>query len=81
MNGININEIGVVALSQSEEYDIAGGWDWYDFGSDVLGGAAIGGLTAAATGGAFWPAVGLGALCGATWYVWNEVKDTIRPVE
>ena len=48
---------------------------------DVLGGAAIGGLTATATGGAFWPAVGLGALCGATWYVWNEVKDTIRPVE
>ena len=81
MNTIDINKIGVVALSQTEEYDISGGWDWYDFGCDVAGGAVIGGLAAAATGGAFWPAVGLGALGGATWYVWNELKETFRPVE
>ena len=79
MNTINISEIGVVALSQTEEYDIAGGWDWYQFGSDVLGGATLGGLAAAATGGAFWPAVGLGALGGASWYVWGELTNALRP--
>ena len=76
MNTINISEIGVVALSQSEEYDIAGGWDWSDFWGAVVIGGATGALAGSMAGGV---GAGPGALGGAlfgaftytSWQIWQ----------
>jgi hypothetical protein len=50
MNTINIDNIGVVSLSESEENEITGGFSWAELGAAVFGGAAMGGLTGAAYG-------------------------------
>ena len=77
MNTININEIGVIALSRSEEYDIAGGWSWQEcLGVAVVTGVASGFVAAAGSGGVLTPAAfAAGAFGGALIYtgveIWN----------
>ncbi len=75
MNGINISEIGVVALSQSEEYDIAGGWSWEEcLGAAVVTGVTSGFVAAATSGGVLSPiAFAAGAFGGVLGYTGYEI--------
>lgn len=81
MNTININKIGVVALSQTEEYDIAGGWSWEEcLGAAVVTGVTSGFVSAAVSGGTLAPvAFVAGAFGGALGYtgmeIWNHFFD------
>ena len=77
MNGINISEIGVVALSQSEEYDIVGGWNARDcFKAAALTGLATGLGVAYVTGGAgFFKGFVAGAFIGTLVYTGKEILD------
>lgn len=68
MNKMNINDIGVVALSRSEEYEIAGGWDWSDFCGATLIGAGSGALAGSMAGGV---GAAPGALGGGLFGAWT----------
>ena len=75
MNTINISEIGVVALSHTEEYDIAGGWSWEEcLGAAVVTGVTSGFVSAAVSGGTLSP-IGFvaGAFGGALGYTGMEI--------
>ena len=81
MDTINISEIGVVALSQTEEYDITGGWSWEEcLGAAVVTGVTSGFISAAVSGGTLAPvAFVAGAFGGVLGYtgmeIWNHFFD------